>query len=59
MRCSVQLTHGALAWACALPRKVMAGETVGTGLKLRFTLARWLALNNTRKLIGIHRARFA
>ena len=35
-----------------------AGETVGTSLKLRFTLARWLALNNTRKLIGIHRARF-
>jgi long-chain acyl-CoA synthetase len=28
------------------------------GLKLRFTLARWLALNNARKLIGIHRARF-
>jgi long-chain acyl-CoA synthetase len=28
------------------------------GLKLQFTLARWLALNNVRKLIGIHRARF-
>jgi long-chain acyl-CoA synthetase len=27
-------------------------------LKLQFTLARWLALNNVRKLIGIHRARF-
>ena len=41
-----------------IAEKVMAGETVGTSLKLRFTLARWLALNNTRKLIGIHRARF-
>ena len=27
-------------------------------LKCKFTLARWLALNNVRKLIGIHRARF-
>jgi len=31
---------------------------VDGGLKLQFQLARWLALNNVRKLIGIHRARF-
>jgi long-chain acyl-CoA synthetase len=37
--------------------RVMAGKPVGAGLKARFTLARWLALNNVRKLIGIHRAR--
>jgi long-chain acyl-CoA synthetase len=37
---------------------VLAGRPVSAALKLQFTLARWLALNNTRKLIGIHRARF-
>ena len=59
---SSALQRAAYAWSIAvgmrIAEKVMAGETVGTGLKLRFTLARWLALNNTRKLIGIHRARF-
>lgn len=38
--------------------RVIAGEAVSTGLKVKFKLARWLALNNARKLIGIHRARF-
>ena len=38
--------------------KVMAGEPVPGTLKAQFTLARWLALNNVRKLIGIHKARF-
>jgi long-chain acyl-CoA synthetase len=38
--------------------KVLAGQPVGAGLKLRFRLARWLALDNVRKMIGIHRARF-
>ena len=33
-------------------------EIASGGLKAQFTLARWLALNNVRKLIGIHRARF-
>jgi long-chain acyl-CoA synthetase len=37
--------------------KVLAREAVPAGLKLRFRLARWLALNNVRKLIGIHRCR--
>ncbi len=45
---SSTLQRAAYAWSIG----------VGTGLKLRFTLARWLALNNARKLIGIHRARF-
>ncbi|MDN3920671.1 AMP-dependent synthetase/ligase [Roseateles violae] len=36
---------------------VLAGKPVGAGLKLRFLLARGLALNNVRKLIGIHRCR--
>jgi len=38
--------------------KVLAGEPVDGFLKFKFTLARWIALDNVRKLIGIHRARF-
>ena len=38
--------------------KVLAGQAVGWGLKAQFVLAQWLALNNVRKLIGIHRARY-
>ena len=59
---SSALQRAAYAWSIGvgmrIAEKVMAGEAVNTGLRLRFTLARWLALNNTRKLIGIHRARF-
>ena len=38
--------------------KVLAGEPVDGFLKFKFKLARWIALDNVRKLIGIHRARF-
>jgi len=38
--------------------RVMAGEPVGAGLQFKFRVARALALDNVRKLIGIHRARF-
>ena len=37
---------------------VMADQPVPALLKAQFMLARFLALNNVRKLIGIHRARF-
>ena len=38
---------------------MLAGQPVGAGrCKAKFPLARWLALDNVRKLIGIHRARF-
>ena len=37
---------------------MLAGQSVSTWLKFKFQLAQWLALNNVRKLIGIHRARF-
>jgi long-chain acyl-CoA synthetase len=57
-----KLQQAAYAWAIGvgakMADKVLAGEPVDGGLKLRFTLARWLVLNNVRKLIGIHRARF-
>jgi long-chain acyl-CoA synthetase len=54
-----QLTYG---WAIGVGTRiadlVLAGKPVGGALKLQFAVARWLALNNVRKLIGIHRARF-
>jgi long-chain acyl-CoA synthetase len=35
-----------------------AGQEVGGGLRLAHGIARWLVLDNVRKLIGIHRCRF-
>jgi long-chain acyl-CoA synthetase len=56
---SQQLLYG---WAIGIGQqvadKVLAGEPVPAALKMQFTLARWLALDNVRRLIGIHRARF-
>ncbi|HSV60466.1 MAG TPA: long-chain fatty acid--CoA ligase [Variovorax sp.] len=42
----------------AIAVRVMAGEPVPGSLKFKFRIARALALDNVRKLIGIHRARF-
>jgi long-chain acyl-CoA synthetase len=54
-----QLAYG---WALGIGRKVadlvLAGQPVPGALKLKFRVARLLALDNVRKLIGIHRARF-
>ena len=59
---SGKLQQLAYAWSLGVGMKiadrVLAGEPVGASLKLRFMLARALSLNNVRKLIGIHRARF-
>lgn len=59
---STRLQQAAYAWAIGVGERiadhVLADEPVSTGLKLRFYIARWLALDNVRKLIGIHRARF-
>ena len=50
------------AWAIGTGRRVaervVAGQRVGAMLRLRFRLARALALDNVRKMIGIHRTRF-
>jgi long-chain acyl-CoA synthetase len=50
------------AWAIGVGQQVaelvLARKPVPAHLKLRFHVARWLALNNVRKMIGIHRARF-
>ncbi|HHY51072.1 MAG TPA: long-chain fatty acid--CoA ligase, partial [Alphaproteobacteria bacterium] len=50
------------AWGIGVGQQVadrfLAGQRIGGALKLRFLLARWLVLDNVRKLIGIHRARY-
>ena len=62
LRESTRLQQAAYGWAIGVGRQVaeraLAGQPVGAGLKVRFRLARWLALDNVRRLIGIHRARF-
>ena len=54
-----QLAYG---WAIGVGGRVaelvLARKPVPTGLRMQFVLARWLALDNVRRLIGIHRARY-
>jgi long-chain acyl-CoA synthetase len=54
--------QAAYAWGIGVGTRiadqVLAGQPVSAWLKAQFTLAQWLVLNNVRKLIGIHRARF-
>ena len=49
-------------WAIGVGHQVaeryLDQQPIGTLLKLKFTLARWLALGNVRKTIGIDRARY-
>ena len=56
------LQQAAYAWAIGVGQqvadKVLARQAVPATLKLQFHIARLLVLNNVRKLIGIHRARF-
>lgn len=57
-----RLQQAVYAWGIGvgtqIAEKVLAGQPVGAGLKLRYLVANWLALSNVRKLIGIDRARF-
>ncbi len=54
-----QLVYGwAIGVGYRIADRVVAGQDVSWSLKLQFMLARWLALDNTRRLIGIHRARY-
>ena len=59
---SGRVQQAAYAWGIgvgnAIADRVLAGQPVSAWLKVQFTLAQWLVLNNVRKLIGIHRARF-
>ncbi|MES2250480.1 MAG: long-chain fatty acid--CoA ligase [Pseudomonadota bacterium] len=50
--------HWSIGVGETIANRVLAGQEIGTGLRLKFRLARLLALDNARKLIGIHRARF-
>jgi long-chain acyl-CoA synthetase len=56
------LQQAAYAWAIGVGQRVadlvMAGQPVPGGLRVQFRLARLLVLDNVRKLIGIHHARF-
>ncbi|MBO9513824.1 MAG: long-chain fatty acid--CoA ligase [Variovorax sp.] len=56
------LQQAAYRWAIgvgtAIAGRVLAGEPVGGLLRFKFRVARWLALDNVRKMIGIHRARY-
>jgi len=56
------LQQGVYGWALGVGRqvadRVLAQQPVPLALKARFMLARWLSLDNVRKMIGIHRARF-
>ena len=62
LRESGKLQQAAYAWSIGvgmrIADKVLAGEPVSAALKLQFHVARLLTLNNVRKTIGIHRARF-
>jgi long-chain acyl-CoA synthetase len=57
-----KVQQAAYAWSIGVGQRVadlvMAGKAVPSSLKLQFHLARVLTLNNVRKLMGIHRARF-
>ncbi len=59
---SSPLQQAAYAWAIGVGQKiadrVLDGQAVTWGLRVQFMLARWVALNNVRRLIGIHRARY-
>jgi long-chain acyl-CoA synthetase len=52
----------AYAWSIGVGKRVaelvLKGQAVPGLLKLQFHIARLLSLNNVRKLVGIHRARF-
>ena len=56
------LQQAAYRWSIGvgtrIANNVLAGEPVNGFLKFKFQIARFLALNNVRRLIGIHRARF-
>jgi len=57
-----RLQQAVYAWAIGIGRRiadrVLEGQPVSGTLKAQFHLARWLALNNVRRMVGIHRARF-
>ena len=59
---STPVQRAAYDWSIRVGGQVadlfLSGQAIPAHLKLRFILARWLALDNIRKMIGIHRARY-
>jgi long-chain acyl-CoA synthetase len=59
---SGKLQQAAYGWSIGVGQRVadlvLAQQAVPGSLKLQFHVARMLVLNNVRKLIGIHKARF-
>ena len=59
---STPLQRAVYAWSIRVGGQIadlfLAGRNIPVSLKLRFMFARWLALDNVRKMIGIHRARY-
>ena len=59
---SSRLQQLAYAWGIAvggrIADRVLGGQPVPASLKLQFRLARFIALDNVRKLVGIHRSRY-
>ena len=49
--------HWAIGVGMDVAERTLAGAPIPQMLRLRFRVARLLALNNVRKLIGVHRAR--
>jgi long-chain acyl-CoA synthetase len=58
------IQRAAYTWSIGVGTRIADQVLSGTGqppggwLRLQFAVARWLALNNVRRFIGIHRARF-
>ena len=56
------IQQGVYAWGIGVGKRiadlVLAKQPVGVWLKVQFIVAQWLALNNVRKLIGVHHARY-
>ena len=62
LRESGKVQQLAYAWSIGVGARiaddVLAGRAISAWRKLQFRIARWLALDNVRKMIGIHRSRF-
>ncbi|MFZ2653201.1 MAG: AMP-binding protein [Burkholderiaceae bacterium] len=62
LRESGKIQQAIYAWGLGvgmrIAESVLEGRPVSAALKIQFMFARWLALDNVRKSIGIHRARF-
>jgi long-chain acyl-CoA synthetase len=48
----------AIGTGARIAQLYVAGQPIPWMLKAKFMLARWIALDNVRKIIGIHRAKF-